>query len=693
MVNVHPAGGGRHAASDPAPPPALAFSTPDGQRRAFPARYGPDSRRAPGGPQLIRNVLLGGPEPRRCVQVRLASADARGTAARTLLDAEIGAALRMGRALAETQFARLFPTAIGYDVDAAEPFVLYAPPRGTPVARYHGISTTDQRVIARDLLLAVHLLEGEGLVHRAITPATVLWDGTSVQLWGLDAVLPAGRARSACGQAPYAPPEQRDGRGLTDPRDAVWSSAQVLYHLVTGRPGHPDHAPADLSDHRVLDQTLRQAFAPTAAARPRPAALLDVLAAQRSVQAGLAVSGDGLEPHRAAYDRALRLKAGARPAPAEEPEPGQVLCPSCLEQVRLDLSALFTTDARQQYQPLDPAGLDNPRLRADLMGGAFQRCLANPDFGEHYIPVPYLTHGRPLTVAMIGQSSAGKTHLLAQMIGEIADGGLKPYGLSWQSVNRRQHARFIADRVTPLRNGRVLAHTAGLGENGFAHFAEALLITDRRGQVRPLAFFDLGGEDLVRTDALLRFLLGVDAMVFVVDPALALPLPHLDATRERVGVEVNRDGDVAFDTVLDRLPRSGPYIDVASAVVLGKADLLQFEPPVTRWLDEPRPAPLDPALVQQESRDVYALLHRYAGKAWLRPFDAVRRCTLHVASATGGREDKGRYVHGVRPRRVLEPLLSLLAMHGLIEVPGGSEAFATHRGGATHRHGNGEGRR
>ena len=35
-----------------------------------------------------------------------------------------------------------------------------------------------------------------------------------------------------------------------------------------------------------------------------------------------------------------------------------------------------------------------------------------------------------------------------------------------------------------------------------------------------------------------------------------------------------------------------------------------------------------------------------------------------------------RYPAGAAPRRVLEPLLSLLAMHGLIDVPGGPEAFA-----------------
>ncbi|MGQ4419454.1 hypothetical protein ACN6LA_006800, partial [Streptomyces sp. SAS_269] len=223
---------------------------------------------------------------------------------------------------------------------------------------------------------------------------------------------------------------------------------------------------------------------------------------------------------------------------------------------------------------------------------------------------------------------------------------------------------------------RVLDHTAALGLDDFARFVESLLITDVRGQVRPVAFFDLGGEDLVRTDAALRFLLGVDALIFVVDPALALPLPQLDHVRERLDVEVNRDGDLAFGTVLDRLPKNGPYLDVPAAMVLGKADLLRFQPPVDRWLARPPTTSLDPAPIREESRDVYGLLRRHAGQAWLRPFDAMRRCTLHIASATGGQEAHGRYPAGAGPRRVLEPLLALLAMHGLIDVPGGAEALA-----------------
>ncbi|GAA2453493.1 hypothetical protein [Streptomyces glaucus] len=676
-IHPRPAGPG-----GPRPAP-LAFTEPSGRRRVTPARFGRESRRDPLLPQLVRNGLLDD-EGQQCVQVRLSAADAANPAARALLDTEAGTALHLHRVLDGTEYAALFPTIVGYELDVAEPFLLYAAPRGTAAARTHVMSATDQRVLTRDLMLALCLLDRQGLVPRGISPATVLWDGVSVQLWGLEAMTRAGQPRSPWGRSPYCSPEQRRGEGTADPRDGVWSAAQVLYQLVTGRPGHAERAPADLGEHRVLDRTLRGAFAPRAADRPTPDQLLDLLAPGAARRIALTVPADESRPHHEAFEQALRLKRRApvavRPphgsAAADGSGAGEVLCPYCLGTIRLDPGSLFVTDSRKQYRPLDPSGIGNALRRQDVLRSAVQKCTADPDFPDHFIPVPYLTHGRPLTVAMVGQSSTGKSHLLTQMIAAIADGGLEPFGLKWQSVNPEQHARFVREQVQPLRNGRVLDHTTGLGLDGFARFVESLLLTDARGRVRPVAFFDLGGEDLVRTDAALRFLLGIDALVFVVDPALALPLPHLDHVRQRWGVEVNRDGDLAFGTVLDRLPKNGPYLEVTAAMVLGKADLLRFQPPVDRWLGRPPATSLDPELVRAESRDVYGLLRRHAGRAWLRPFDAIRRCTLHVASATGGLEERGRYPVGAGPRRVLEPLLAVLALHGLIDVPGGAEALA-----------------
>ncbi|MFK4226447.1 hypothetical protein [Streptomyces sp. NPDC019890] len=338
-----------------------------------------------------------------------------------------------------------------------------------------------------------------------------------------------------------------------------------------------------------------------------------------------------------------------------------MLCPYCLEPIAYDEGQLYTRNEKQEYKQLVLAGQTSPLRRADILRSAYQRCGNVIDGKPHYIAAPYLSHGRPLTVAMVGDSATGKTHLLTQMIGAIVDGGLEPFGVSWQSVNPQQHQEFMEKRVVPLRAGEMLSHTVS---TTFASFEDALLLTGPDGTTWPVAFFDLSGEDLRRTDALLRFLLGIDALIFVVDPLRALPTPYLNPLRGQL--DVAQGGDPAFRTVLDRLPRDGSYLSVASAVVINKCDLLRFEPPVDRWLDEPPRVRLSASEFRQESRDAYAFLRSQAGAAWVRPFDTTLRCTLHFASATGSADQDGSFVHGTRPRRVLEPLVSVLAMCGVL---------------------------
>ena len=91
-----------------------------------------------------------------------------------------------------------------------------------------------------------------------------------------------------------------------------------------------------------------------------------------------------------------------------------------------------------------------------------------------------------------------------------------------RSANTEWHNAFMRRRVNPLRSGELLP---GTPETQFVEFEDALLFT-RRGVTRPVAFFDVSGENLVRSDTTLRFLAGVDALMFVVDPVLAVRLPQ-----------------------------------------------------------------------------------------------------------------------------------------------------------------------
>ncbi|WP_240139770.1 hypothetical protein [Streptomyces sp. MUM 178J] len=669
----------------------------------FSAGFGAD-RRLPGRPHLLgRTVTLGtGWTVQQHRLPRFAQDDPH---AYTALEREVSAAVTLERRYGSEPYGEVFTRLVGFDLDAPEPFVLYRAHGGEPLRARRGALTVDEqhRVLAQ-LVLAVRLLEHAGLVHRGIAPDAVRWDGRHVRLAEPYGALRGGEPRSPFGQAPWASPEQREGAGTADARDDLWAVAQVMYFLLSGRADQGAGPPQDLSAYRrlaALDQG--GVFAPRAAARPAPAELLRLLNAPDPLAAAPA-AGDPLGPARGDFDvqlarkrrdlglathdepveheppppqvsslrRSLRSlwEAVAPPqngalydVPAEPPPPVRdPMCPHCLLPVAYDESMLITLSPEGERIPLDLSAEHRPAIRQDALRKAYHRCPHADPARPHELPVPYLTNGEPLSIALVGSSGVGKTHLLATMLGEIEQGGLEPYGLKCLPLNPVSHRTFLRERVQNLHQGKQLAPT---GQQSFARFADGLLVSGG-GQTRPVVFFDLAGEDLAEEGEVTGFLMGVGAFIFVLDPLRALRLPSLDPARERNRLRRRDLGDEAFTTVLNRMPRNGRYVDAPAAVAVNKSDLLRFDPTVDRWLGRALPPRFDAEAVREESRDAYALIAQHATTAWLKPFDDCARCALHFVAATGGEAKGDVFPHGVRPRRVLAPLLSIFAMAGIL---------------------------
>lgn len=705
--------------SEPMSPPhpyyeELEFLTPSEEPVRFTVRYG-DDRRPPGRPGILaRRATLGAGWP--VLQFRLAVSAQADPHAYGLLEREVAAAVALERSYGAEKFASVFARVVGFDLTAPEPFVLYRLPRGRPLTEWAGrLGPEEQERIIAQLAFSVRLLEQVELVHRAVTPDTVRWDGTHVRLCEPFAALRAGEAREPFGGSPWASPEQREGLGSADPRDDLWSVAQLGYYLLSGRPPRGEGPPGDLADYRRLAALAQSGlFSPRVADRPRPVELMRLLnvpdplattvgtadplargraeydrrlARKRAVFEGDALSG--AEPHTdpgtdsvrdtrssrtTLFDRILGGGEGgptrptAAASPLEQPPapPSRSrMCPHCLLPVEYDERLLVTIDAKGNRIPLDLAGERRPGHVTDALRKAYHLCPHTVEGDEeHELPVPYLTNGEPLSVALVGSSSVGKTHLLAAMLGEIELGGLAPYGLRSRPLNPEAHRTYLRERVQNLQQGRQLGRT---GQQTFARFADGLLVSAGGGTPRPVVFFDLAGEDLAQDGDVARFLMGVDAFVFVLDPLRALRLGSLDPVREQSGIRRRDLGDEAFATVLDRIPRQrGGLVAAPTALAVNKSDLVRFEPSVDRWLGRALPGRFDPAEARDESRDAYAFLAHHASAAWLKPFDDCANCSLHFVAATGGQARGDRFPHGVRPRRVLAPLLSLFAMCGLL---------------------------
>ncbi|MCX4584682.1 hypothetical protein [Streptomyces sp. NBC_01481] len=690
--------GGAHFAQGPGPD-ELEFFTHKEDAVRFAARFGAD-RPTPERPSLLaRKVILGAGW--QVHQYRLPLSAQGDPQAYGTLEREVAAAVALERRYGSERFGEVFTRMIGFDLEAPEPFILYRIHGGEPIsARRGALSVDEQHRVLAQLALSVRLLEDVGLVHRAIAPETVRWDGTHVRLTEPYGALRTKEPRSAFGAAPWASPEQREGTGVADARDDLWAVAQLMYFLLSGRADKGTGPPADLADFRrlaALDQG--GVFAPLAQARPTPSELMRLLNVSDPL-ATAAGASDPLGRARAEYDaqrarkrrelgldghadeaittppaparRSLRSLLGvpppangagpAQPAP-EPPAPTRSrLCPHCLLPVTFDESMLITISAKGDRVPLDLSTEHRPTHRADAMRQAFHRCPHAEGDRSHELPVPYLTNGEPLSIALVGSSAVGKTHLLAAMLGEIEQGGLEPYGLKCLPLNPASHRTFLRERVQGLHQGKQLART---GQQTFARFADGLLVTGR-GATRPVVFFDLAGEDLAEEGEVTGFLMGVGAFIFVLDPLRALRLPFLDPVRERNKLRRRDLGDEAFTTVLNRIPRRGPYIEAPAAVAVNKSDLVRFDPSVDRWLGRALPPHFDAEAVRAESRDAYAFVSHHASSAWLKPFDDCARCTLHFVAATGGQARGDEFPHGVRPRRVLAPLLSIFAMCGLL---------------------------
>jgi Double-GTPase 2 len=346
--------------------------------------------------------------------------------------------------------------------------------------------------------------------------------------------------------------------------------------------------------------------------------------------------------------------------------PGRVRCPICADDFTWPEDPIVSIydEADNAYKLVDISRLASVK-RADLLRNGYRLC-PNPsgDTPPHYLPASYASYREPMVIGLVGAPDSGKTHLLTAMIRQAYQSGLGPYGITVTALDFRRHSAFAELFIKPFERGAALPGTV----SGLIEAAEILLMRGPGGE-RPVTFFDVAGEDLESTQALnraTRFLLCATAVIFV--HASEDPLETTRATQ----ASENRSFDLAVER-LRSLP--GGIARLPAAMAVTKSDRLRYLHPADRWLRRGDSGALDAASMRAESKDVFAYLHRIGSRASLRPFETFTRCTLHFVSASGGdavptRSGEGKadkhFPRGVRPTRVLEPLVAILAMTGMI---------------------------
>ncbi|GHE08690.1 hypothetical protein [Streptomyces alanosinicus] len=344
----------------------------------------------------------------------------------------------------------------------------------------------------------------------------------------------------------------------------------------------------------------------------------------------------------------------------------QVRCPICLDTVDWERAETVTLNADGRPEQLVRRdGEDEVRWNYRRLD-AYRLCAGGGE--PHVLPGRYGDFGEPLVIGVVGESAAGKSHLLAAMLGMLSDvDRMARLGLVVGGLDLKLHQRYLRDVVRPfLDQGQGLAGTPAQPPE----FTDALWIhNSNTGRSFAVAFFDVSGEWLADHDAEVPFLGAVSALVFVVDPTRIRGL-----TTATGGVF----GDPSFSVVLDKIGQlrgvdGSQFLPLPAAVVVGKCDLLRHhEPLVDRWFQNAAPdEELQLATVEEESEDAYAFLSSRGARGWLAPFVRCARSTLHFATATGHKavETDGvqRSPHGsFAPRRTLKPMLALFAMCGVL---------------------------
>jgi hypothetical protein len=353
-------------------------------------------------------------------------------------------------------------------------------------------------------------------------------------------------------------------------------------------------------------------------------------------------------------------------APRDTP----VICPICLTPVDWSQTDVFTIDAMGEHVPFIPAPQETEARLADRRADAWRRCPGPGD--EHYVPYRYAEFGPPIVVGVVGSTQVGKTLLLLAMLGQLKrENAMFAAGLEVSPLHLTIEATFQQQLLEPfLTNREQLPHTA---RGAAVNMTYGTTIYSHRQQRRyAVTFFDVSGEDLAVAGSTTSFIQAVNALIFVVDGS-AVP-GALDGGRVMAG-------DPTFAMVLRRLEERFPhsrdssrsFLPIPAVVVVAKADMLQFDPTagVRRWLDL-QDDDVDLSTVEEESADVYSFLAARGCEPWLAPAHRCEDVSLHFASATNCSPVKGVFPRSTfRQRRVLKPLLSLLAMTGVgMPTPG-----------------------
>ena len=372
------------------------------------------------------------------------------------------------------------------------------------------------------------------------------------------------------------------------------------------------------------------------------------------------------------------------------------ICPYCMRKLKLSGLKFFCDPDEDNRHEVRLSIADRIKGRLPVCKRAFCKNKGQTireavckHCGEQ-LPPQILFHDKYLSFCAVGVSGAGKSSYLTTLLHELKYSGL-PWVLQAMDVETTRRAQINEQLVYEER------HCLSGTEAGVSPRPQLWTILDNsaKGDKIPtysLTIYDGAGEDCEHIDytpldaQISRYLSGARMLLIMFDPLLLpsvrVEIPH-DTLNASMAIDRQTSAPANMVSMVNSLANyirracniaPGKRIDRKAAVILTKLDALNemlngFASGATILKDSPHIqskgfVESDSEMVDLEIRD---WLSRQGETAFLSAIDAnFRDVRVFGVSSFGRPPDMHKRLAKIRPHRVLDPLMWMLAAEGII---------------------------
>lgn len=381
----------------------------------------------------------------------------------------------------------------------------------------------------------------------------------------------------------------------------------------------------------------------------------------------------------------------------------KIRCPYCRKEFHpadAEIKSLANANA-VLYNPPKRGSLSYflSRVRiAELNGTKYTTEMARRSCPSCRRMLPEHETDKVLNIAVVGDTSSGKTHFIAVLIDQLKRGLMMQMGTSSmrlislsQDTDRKYHDDYYVPilqnkdaRLPGTARGTFSASGAPITNDPLVY---QLLLHDNQSnstQSVNLLLYDISGEEIADSTLIVQFgehILRADAIIYLADPVtiekVREKLPsHLRPSQASISTRSPHEvlANIMYRFEQYQRIKPGAAIELPTAIMLSKSDLLKYTIPAIQHRNylifqpkvyDGKAHPQEFARIHQE---VESCLRFCEERAILQICSRFTNVNFFAVSATGGPPDgNGKYIH-LEPLRCLDPFVWVLWKLGCIEA-------------------------